>query len=411
MDDFKRPTKKLRLEPSDTFGLPKVQHEDHDFTGTKPKTSTIPTVNLAMEEIGSDYQRKHSGSKIKSFIKNKKIFIPFIIVLLFCLAATAYFLFFNKKEPEVASATAEKVVVKKKESKVTSPLTGAVLSDPALAKRPVTAIMIENSPDARPQSGLTEADMVYEAIAEGGITRFMAVYQESQPQYIGPVRSSRPYYLDFALPLEASYGHVGGSPQALQDIKTLGVRDIDQFFNADTYWRITERYAPHNVYTSFEKLDKLNQAKGYTTSNFTGFNRKPDVPQTPTARIIDFAISGPLYSPRFEYNVATNSYKRSQDGKPHTDAKSGKQIEPKVVIGLVVNNGSDGDGYHSTYTTTGSGTAYIFQDGVVTEANWSKQDRKSPLVLKDKNGLPIKLNSGQTWVSLVGTSSDITYKP
>lgn len=414
MDDFKKPAKKLRLEPSDNFNTPKVNADDHDFSQNTPPIHSnfdIPTVNL--DEIPPHKEPKEG--KMKNFFNwigtNKKISIPVISLCLIALIGAGYFFLFNKDEQSQSTSTKAVVVKKQEEKKITSPLTGRTLTNAELAKRPVTSLMIENSPDARPQSGLSEADMVVEAIAEGGITRFMAVYQESQPQYIGPIRSSRPYYLDYALPLESSYGHVGGSPQALQDIKSLGVRDLDQFFNADTYWRITERFAPHNVYTSFEKLDKANQAKGFTSSKFTGFERKQDVRQTPTAKTIDFAISGPLYSPRFEYDQTNNSYNRFQDSGPHTDQKSGKQISPKVVVALVINSGNDPDGYHSAYNTSGTGAVYVFQDGVVTEGTWSKTDRKSPLVLTDKNGLPIKLNSGQTWISLVGTSSDITYKP
>jgi hypothetical protein len=413
MDDFKKPVKKLRLEPSDNFDTPKVNADEHDFSQNIPPMRSnfdIPTVSL--DDLPEHIKPKES--KMKNFFSwignNKKISIPVITLCLIALIGAGYLFIFKKDQPQ--TATTKAVVVKKQEEKkITSPLTGRVLASAELAKRPVTSLMIENSPDARPQSGLLEADMVVEAIAEGGVTRFMAVYQESQPQYIGPIRSARPYYLDYALPLESSYGHVGGSPQALQDIKTLGIRDLDQFFNADTYWRITDRFAPHNVYTSFEKLDKTNQAKGFTSSKFTGFERKADVPQTPTAKTIDLAISGPLYSPRFEYDQATNSYNRFQDSSPHTDQKSSKQITPKVVVALVVNSGNDPDGYHSAYNTSGTGAVYVFQDGVVTEGTWSKTDRKSPLVLTDKNGLPIKLNSGQTWISLVGTSSDITYKP
>ena len=107
--------------------------------------------------------------------------------------------------------------------------------------------MIENSPDARPQSGLKAAGVVYEAIAEGGITRFMALYQTSKPELIGPVRSLRMYYLDWFAPYSASIAHVGGSLNALTEARSGKYRDLDQFFNSQTYWRASDRYAPHNV--------------------------------------------------------------------------------------------------------------------------------------------------------------------
>src|SRR5690606_7640370 len=111
-------------------------------------------------------------------------------------------------------------------------------------------------------------------------------------EHIGPVRSARPYYLDWALSFDASYAHVGGSPEALSLIKSLGVKDLDQFSNSGAFQRVSNRFAPHNMYTSMAKLDALNQAKGFTASTFTPFPRKKDAPSaTPTAKAIDLNIS------------------------------------------------------------------------------------------------------------------------
>lgn len=412
MDNFKKTNSSSRQQGTNVYrysSLADKSTSQAPVPGDNFDPSSIPTIELDNQANKSQKSGESFGSKMKKFFKNKKVLI--VLIILFIILAVLGFIYFKNKNKPVATSTEQVIVEKKEVKKIISPLTGKELQDESLTKRPVTALMIENSPDARPQSGLTDADIVYEAIAEGGVTRFMAVYQESQPTYIGPIRSARSYYIDYALPYQASYGHVGGSPQALQDIKDLGVRDIDQFFNAGAYWRIAERFAPHNMYTGFDKLDQLNQSKGYTSSSFKGFERKEQVPQTPTAKTIDLAISGPLYSPRFDYDATTNSYLRSQAGQAHTDAKSGATISPKVVVALVVPNGNDSDGYHSTYATTGTGAVYVFQDGIVSEGTWSKADRKSPLVLKDKNGLPMKLNAGQAWVSLVGASSDISYKP
>lgn len=130
-----------------------------------------------------------------------------------------------------------------------SPLTGRQVDSEAATKQAVTGIMIENSPDARPQSGIKQAGIVYEAVAEGGITRFLALYQEAKPGLIGPVRSVRMYYVDWVAPYNASVAHIGGSAAALAEVRNGSYRDIDQFFNAPYYWRATDRYAPHNVYT------------------------------------------------------------------------------------------------------------------------------------------------------------------
>ena len=141
-----------------------------------------------------------------------------------------------------------------------SSLTGVEVTE-AVSKRPVTGVMIENSPDARPQSGLKEAGVVFESVAEGGITRFLALYQEGQPKLIGPVRSVRPQFASLVAPFDAGLAHVGGSDIPLKKLRSGKIKDLDQFFSPDYYWRATGRYAPHNVYTSAQKLDALNKAK------------------------------------------------------------------------------------------------------------------------------------------------------
>ncbi len=292
---------------------------------------------------------------------------------------------------------------------VASPLTGVQVT-PELAKHIVTGVMIENSPDARPQSGLKDAGVVYEAIAEGGITRFLALFQEATPDYIGPARSARPYYLDWVLPYDAGYAHVGGSPEALAQIKQLGIKDMDQFYNSAYYWRVSNRYAPHNMYTSIAKLNEGEAKKGWTTSNFTGFARKAkeEPAATPTAKSIDFAISSYLYNVHYDYDAATNSYLRSEGGKPHMDEKSNSQLAPKVVIALGMHHSIEADGYHSAYATVGSGPMFVFQDGVQTQGTWTKADRGSQFTFTDANGKPLKLNPGQTWITMVEGASSIT---
>ena len=310
---------------------------------------------------------------------------------------------FNQKPvqaPQPAVKTEESAPVEP--PKYYSPLTGGSVKDEAATKQAVTAIMIENSPDARPQSGLKESGVVFEAIAEGGITRFLVLYQQEKPQLIGPVRSLRMYYVDWLAPFNASVAHVGGSAAALKEIRSGSYRDIDQFFNAGAYWRASDRYAPHNVYTSFEKIDALNAAKGYTTSQFTGFARADTTPAAaPTATSVSVTISGPLYNSSYTYNAATNSYDRFLAGAPHLDRESG-QISPKVVIVLKVQETTVmEDGYRQSITTTGSGSAVIFQDGAAHEVTWHKPSRADQITFTDAAGVPFSIARGQTWITAV----------
>jgi len=344
--------------------------------------------------------------------KKKRVMTGLLVLVVLGLSAGGYYLYAQRHKPtkKVVSTQTKAVVVAP--TTVASPLTGVQVA-PALAKRATVGVMIENSPDARPQSGLMEAGVVYEAVAEGGITRFLALFQETNPASVGPIRSSRPYYLDWLLPFDASYAHVGGSPEALQQIKDLHVKDLDQFVNGSSYDRITTRYAPHNVYTSIDRLYSLAQSKGYTTSTFTGFARKTKESPvaTPTAKTVDFTISGPLFNAHYDYDATTNSYLRSEGGKPHMDLTSGKQLAPKVVIGLVVPSTLEADGTHSSYATTGSGTMYVFQDGTVTQGTWKKDSRTAQFTFTDSTGQTLKLNPGQTWISVVNATTDVAYKP
>ena len=296
---------------------------------------------------------------------------------------------------------------------VPSNLSGLPVS-PSANQRPITAVMIENTPEARPQSGLSQAGVIFEALAEGGITRFEALFQDQLPTYVGPVRSARPYYVEWALGFDAPYAHVGGSPDALSEIQSLSVKNLDYMYYPSYYNRISSRLAPHNVYTSIPGLISLEASRNWTSSSFSGWPRKADAPVAkPTAAAISFNLSYSTYNSSFSYNAATNSYDRSEDGAPQVDSNSGKQLSPKVVIGMVVpltQGALDSSGaYYSTYQDIGSGAAYVFQDGVMTLGQWSKASSNAPLVFTTANNLPLKLNTGQTWITAIATSSEVTY--
>ena len=361
-------------------------------------------------------QKRAPLKKLKKWFHNltKKQKVALIAISLLVIVAIALGLFFIfKGDKKIALPVVKKTETKKVVKPTTEPgrLTGVAIT-PELNQRGVVGIMIENSPDARPQSGLKDAGVVFEAIAEGGITRFLTLFQEAQPDYIGPVRSVRPYYLDWLQGFDAPIAHAGGSADALAKIRNENIPDLDQFANSGSYMRINTRYAPHNLYTTMAKLDALRAAKGFTKSTFEGFARKAEAPvNTPTARSIDFNISSFLYSPHYDYDPATNTYKRSQGGKPHTDERSGIQIAPKVIIANVMSYGIASNGVNSNYNTIGSGKSYIFQDGTVTIGTWEKTGSKNQMVFKDASGKVIKLNPGQTWISAVGSASGVSYKP
>lgn len=306
-----------------------------------------------------------------------------------------------------------KVIPPPKPTTVPATLTGLPVA-PAVNQLPVVGIMIENSAAARPQSGLSQAGVVFEAIAEGGITRFLALFQDQQPTNVGPIRSARPYYVQWNEGFRAAYVHVGGSPDGLAAIKTMNVQDINQFYNAAPFHRDSSRPAPHNMYASVADLTALAVQKGYK-SDYTGFARKTAKPVTPpTASSIDFTISSALYNPHYAYDAATNTYLRSEGGAPQTDANTSKQLAPNVVVAMVVpltaGSKTAQGGAYSNYNPIGTGTAYIFQDGAVTQATWNKASTTAQISFTDAAGAIVPINPGQTWLSAVTDSSKVVYK-
>ena len=277
-----------------------------------------------------------------------------------------------------------------------------------LNQRHVTSIMIENSPDARPQSGLIDAGVVFEAIAEGGITRFNALFLEPQPDYIGPVRSVRPYYVDLFMPFNPAIAHAGGSAEGLAKLAAIGAQDLDHGANPDAFQRVSNRYAPHNLYTSMKALDKAAKARGYKATDFTSYPRKQEQPaEKPKVTTINFALSGFLYDAQFKYKKSSNSYLRNMAGAPHKDLKSGKQLEPKVVIALEMKYSQNG--IYSVYGTRGKGKMFVFQDGRVQKGIWKKNKARDQFEFLKTDGTPLKLNPGQTWITLV-KAGDVSFK-
>lgn len=338
--------------------------------------------------------------------KNGRIFTATIAVILLVGFSLLYIL-----ANGYTTNIAENRLIKPPE-KTYSPLTGVELEDPKRADRPVTAVMIENSPSARPHSGLKESGIVYEAVAEAGITRFVALYQESEPKLIGPVRSVRPYFVEWASAYDPAMAHVGGSARALTMIRSgkYGV-DLDQFFNASSYYRSSDRQAPHNMYTTGPKLSKLMKQKGAKTSKFTGFNRQTIKPaKKPTASKINIGVSTGDYAVSYKYNPGSNNYTRFMGGKPHKDREKGI-IRPSVVIALKVNESTvEEDGTRKKIKTDGNGKAYVFQAGTVTKVSWSRSSATTPLILKDKEGEPFSLGRGQTWITALNNSKKVSWQ-
>jgi len=402
-------------------GPAQSEHSSDSADGGKPFRT--PEAIASEEETGKpsgdssaseqDGQNKHRRS-LKQWLKSrtKKQWTIMIVVAVLVLAGVGFavYHFWLKPKPKLVSQTIKPSAtpVKPTAPQLTAKLTGLPITDASINDRPVTAVMIENSPDARPQSGLNQAGVVFEAVAEGGITRFLTLFQDTTPNYLGPVRSVRPYYIQWLMGFDAAVAHVGGSADGLALLKSLGVKDLDQFYNPGPYHRISTRYAPHNMYTDVAALRALQVQKGWTTSNYTPFARKPESKlATPAVTYIDFAISGADYNVHYDYDAATNSYKRSEGGAPHMDTETGR-ISPKTVVALVMPQGQNG--IYTTYNTLGQGDAFVFQDGGLVKGTWHKNTETAQFTFTDADGHEIKFNPGQTWLTALGSDSRVAYK-
>ena len=295
-----------------------------------------------------------------------------------------------------------------------NPLTGLPTDPATLARVPLT-IMIDNHPDAAPQTGLNEADVVYEALAEGGITRFMAIYLSHDPGTVGPVRSARPYYLEWARPFGSMYVHCGGSWEAIDLLKEWGMlTNVDCFNGTMPFWRSDDRVLPHNLYTSTSELWKLAGRKGLAApSPLPYFLHGPEVaPEArPAGGSVGFTFSTLSRSDiQWIYDPDTNSYRRKQWGYWHRDYESGEIVSAKnvaILFSHVWDLPGDEAGRMGT-DTTGRNTALIAGNGHFEWGYWSRDSIDSPLLLWDGTEAPMRLAPGTLWIEALGIGHKLT---
>jgi len=294
--------------------------------------------------------------------------------------------------------------------KAVCPLDGLSVKEEVANRHPL-AIMIENHIDARPQSGLSEASLIYEAIAEGGITRFMALYVWGEPEKVGPVRSARTYDLDWLSEFNAFYAHVGGNYTALQQIKQYGILDLDQFkYGTQAYWREPQagKATEHTMYTKPTKLWNIaSKNKWDIKGSYESFEFKDDLEKSlrPVSASVTINFSTSNYQVKWVYDPETNLYKREQVKGPDVKAKNiiVEWMERSSTISAI--------GEKSwAMKTIGTGKAKIFMDGKVIEGTWKKESRTSRTWFYDTSGAKIKFNRGQTWVEIVHPELSVVVK-
>jgi hypothetical protein len=276
------------------------------------------------------------------------------------------------------------------------------------------AVMIENHVDARPQSGYNSADLVFETLAEGGITRTMAIFWSRSSSEIGPVRSARQYYLEWLMPFDPLYMHIG---QAYSDdprvdangnIYKYNIKSLDVY---GAFWRVQDRFSPHNAYTSTDLMYQKAEQYGYTGSPepITSWKFKADAPldqrgsnTTATLLFFEQLNNNGLYDVTWSYDKNRNVYLRSNNGTEYTDATTDEQVFAKNVIIQRVNVAlAFDDKAHLIITTIGEGDAIILRDGRVIYGTWKKSSLEERTKYYDTDGEEIVFNRGITWVEAV----------
>ncbi|HBU07020.1 MAG TPA: hypothetical protein DEB09_02960 [Candidatus Magasanikbacteria bacterium] len=284
----------------------------------------------------------------------------------------------------------------------------------------LVAVMIENHSEARPQSGLVDASIVYEAPVEANYTRFLAIYPADMiVKKIGPVRSARPYYLDwlgeYGTPM---YMHVGGSPEALDIIKARNIFDLNEFYRGWYYWRSEDRSAPHNAYTSNELWGKAVGVYGeenYLNDIYGGWKFGTTIEQqnnrTTQDLVEEITVSflPPVYEAVWKYSSTTNQYERYQMNKPHVDQDGRQIVADNVIVQKVQAKVLDEIG-RQEITTVGKGDLLVFKNGEVITGYWQKNSSSSRTKFFDNNGEEIKLNSGKIWVEVVSQMNSLSFR-
>lgn len=354
-------------------------------------------------------------------IPEKKPSARFWLFLIFvCLAAISYFYLAFFRDKLFGGSL---VLNNSNQTQTTTPvysyfdrLDGQGLLNASDDVSSTLAVMIDNQVDARPQSGLTNAKIIYEAPAEGNITRFMAIFNANQNvDKVGPVRSARPYFLDWASEYgKALYLHVGGSPAALAELdSTKDLYDVNEFYFGLYFWRASDRSAPHNVYTSSTNWQKIITKKNYYNSiNWNGLNFATNTAaqaSTTGDSVSQVKISySKNYEASWQLNTFTNLFEYYQNGQKFIDPDNQNPLAAANVILQYVETSILDDYGRLEVKTVGSGDTRILKSGKIILGSWKKNSDSGRTKFYDKTGSEIILNPGVTFIQVVPSSAAVT---
>ena len=363
-------------------------------------------------------KKEHKKRKIKVIV----LVTSFILII--GVALIYYYFFMNSPKTESP----------KKKSTIKKQLT---IVDENSNQRPI-AVMYDNNVGNYAHAGLQDSYINYEIIVEGGLTRIMALFKDKDVALIGPVRSSRHYFLDYALESDAIYTHYGWSTYAENDIKSLHVNNINGLYDDEPFWRDSKIAAPHNVFTSTNKIYEYAKKKNYkTTSNDwkllnyttdnvvlnkpigtktvkneeTGKNEKIDIENPELIKADSLSIPYSNYQIRsYQYNSDKKVYMRFMNGEAHIDKITNQQLSFKnIIIEKVSNRQLDSYG-RQDLNTTPSGEGYYITNGYALPIKWNKESRTSKTIYKYSNGKEVKINDGNTFIQIIPEVNEPTFE-
>lgn len=327
-----------------------------------------------------------------------KALIIILVILIIAAGGTLAYKISKDKENNNSEPEVSKVEEKTKEKEV------QVFSG---NERPI-AIMIDNHSDAWPQAGLNKAYMVYEIVVEGGETRLMALFKGQDLDKIGPVRSARHYFIDYAMENDAIYVHFGQSPQAQSDIKKYSINDINGIAeDGTTFWRVKDKVAPHNAVTSTEKLLQSAKNKKFRTTskeksvlNYSA--EEVNLENGISANEITIPHSD-LQTVKYKYDEDSKKYVRYARGKEQTDWETKESVETKNIIITFCDNYTLSDVENKGrqgLKNIGTFDGYYITNGKAIKIKCTKNARDEKTVYKDLQGNEIKVNDGNTFVNI-----------
>lgn len=323
----------------------------------------------------------------------------------------------EQKKPQEPVKTPKEQYESLAKGEIYSPLNGKKVAEDVKKQRPL-CVMFDNYYHARPQASLEMADIMYEILVEGQITRYMGVFQSQEPALIGPVRSARPYFLRLALEYDAYYTHVGGSEAAKSDIRTLKIPDIDGLSAPDeVLWREKHRKAPHNTYGSFQSItgwaDKMKYRKDYELKSWKFGYESGNKEFQKKAHEFKIIYKEPVkgdeigYFSGFKYDKEKDHYLRFVNGEPHVDEVSKEQLKASsIIVQRATTKVLDNAGRLSVNLVT-DGEGYYFHNGVMEPITWKKDSDSDRTMYYTKDSKELVFFPGVIWVQVIPTYMDI----